>query len=323
MAGGFKRSSRFGLIGVVVVAIVVAVIAQSSGSGEANPKGTLAVIFGVIAVFFVILFILQRSDLERVAGGNVRAVERAAAEGGGRIENPTTMAEQDLWAALAIKPIGAEAIRARSQVWDSSRRSLRLGMVVTLLIFLTVPSIYLFESFVPLLIGGPLIAIAVYGSIRAIGPGGEVSKAFDSMDQAMQPLGLSVVRRPQIRFETREPSMPGFSARLSGPTVLDGERHGRTVSVQIGGHEDAGVTEVVVAATTPEFSARSSDGRIKPGEGAPAAIETALKSIPNSTRWKKLTVKAEGRGIVVTRKGGEQVDWLCDLWLAERLAEAA
>jgi hypothetical protein len=34
-------------------------------------------------------------------------------------------------------------------------------------------------------------------------------------------------------------------------------------------------------------------------------------------------VKGDGRGIVVTRKGGEQVDWLCDLWLAARLAGAA
>jgi hypothetical protein len=187
-----------------------------------------------------------------------------------------------------------------------------------------VPSIYLFESFVPLIVGGPLIAIAaIYGSIRAIGPGGEVSQAFDRMDTAMQPLGLSVVRRPQIRFETREPAMPGFNARLSGPTVLDGERHGRTVSVQIGGHEDAGTSEVVVAAATPEFAARSSDAKVKPDEGAPAAIQSALRTIPNSNRWKKLTVKADGRGIVVTRKGGAQVDWLCDLWLAERLAEAS
>ena len=27
-------------------------------------------------------------------------------------------------------------------------------------------------------------------------------------------------------------------------------------------------------------------------------------------------------GIVVARKGGEPGDWLCDLWLAERLASA-
>src|SRR3954451_9688019 len=111
MAGGFKRSGLFGLIGVVVVAIVVALIASTAGN-EANPKGTLALIFGVIAVFVVILFVLQRSDLERNSGGDATAVQRAVAEGGGEIENPTTMDEQQLWAALAIKPIDNEAIEA-------------------------------------------------------------------------------------------------------------------------------------------------------------------------------------------------------------------
>jgi hypothetical protein len=84
------------------LAIVVAVIASTAGN-EANPKGTLALIFGVIAVFVVILFVLQRSDLERVAGGDAKAVQQAVAEGGGRIENPTTMGEQQLWAALAVR----------------------------------------------------------------------------------------------------------------------------------------------------------------------------------------------------------------------------
>ena len=40
------------------------------------------------------------------------------------------MSEPELWAALAIAPIDADAIRARDEVWDVSRRSLRLGMVV-------------------------------------------------------------------------------------------------------------------------------------------------------------------------------------------------
>src|SRR6476660_6914694 len=176
MAGGFKRSGVFGLIGVVVM-VAVALIALNADSGDANPKGTMALIFGVIAVFVVILFILQRSDLEKVAGGDAKAVQRAVAEGGGEIENPTTMAEQQLWAALAIKPIDNEAVRARGSIWDSSRRSQKLGWVVMALIFLTVPSIYLLESFVPLLIGGPLIAIAaIYGSVRALAPGGEMDQ---------------------------------------------------------------------------------------------------------------------------------------------------
>ena len=61
----------------------------------------------------VVLFALQRSDMERVASGSARGTERAAGAGGGEIENPTTMEEPVLWAALAIRPIDREAIRAR------------------------------------------------------------------------------------------------------------------------------------------------------------------------------------------------------------------
>jgi hypothetical protein len=113
LSGGFKRSGLFGLIGVVVVIAAVALIALNADSGDPNPKGTMALIFGVIAVFVVILFVLQRSDLERVAGSDAKTVTRAVAEGGARIENPTTMEEQQLWAALAVKPIDDEAVKAR------------------------------------------------------------------------------------------------------------------------------------------------------------------------------------------------------------------
>jgi hypothetical protein len=134
-----------GLVGVVVVMIAVALIALNADSTDPNPKGTMALIFGVIAVFVVILFVLQRSDLERVAGGDAKAVQRAVAEGG-KIENPTTMEEQQLWAALAIKPIDNEAVEVRGSMWDSSRRSQKLGWVVMALIFLTAPPIYLLEA---------------------------------------------------------------------------------------------------------------------------------------------------------------------------------
>jgi hypothetical protein len=39
-------------------------------------------------------------------------------------------------------------------------------------------------------------------------------------------------------------------------------------------------------------------------------------------RWKRVSAEGGAEGIVVTRKKGEQNDWLCDLWLAERLASA-
>lgn len=323
MAGGFKRSGLFGLIGVVVVAIVIAVIASTAGN-EANPKGTLALIFGVLAVFVVVLFALQRSDLERVAGGDAKAVQRAVAEGGGEIENPTTMEEQRLWAALAIRPIDSEAIKARSQMWDAGRRSLRLGMIVTLLIFLTVPSIYLFESFLPLLIGGPLIVIAaLYGSFRALAPGGEMDSAYDKVGLAMAPLGLEVSERPQVNIEVREATTGRVGPKIHGALVLSGERHGRAVSVRLGSGETSPHSEVRVRLATPEFKAKSRDGKVRPGDDVPAPFAAALRAMPNSTRWRKLTVEGGPDGIVVTRKGGAQADWLCDLWLAERLAGAA
>jgi hypothetical protein len=291
MAGGFKRSGLFGLIGVVAVAIVVAIIVSTAGS-EANPKGTLALISGVIAVFVVILFVLQRSDLERVAGGDAKAVQRAVAEGGGPIENPTTMSEQQLWAALAVRPIDHEAIEARAQMWSAGRRSLRLGMIVTLLIFLTVPAIYLFESLLPLLIGGPLIAIAaLYGSFRALAPGGEMDSAYDKVGLAMAPLGLEVAERPKVNIEAREATSGRVGPKIHGTLVLSGERHGRRASVRLGDKS----SEVSVQGPCQEYAASSK--RIEVGSGP--------------------------EGITVTRKGGRPADWLCDLWLAERLVEVA
>lgn len=201
MAGGFKRSSRFGLIGVFVAAALAIVIATTMGQGDPNPKLALGLIFGVIAIFGVILLVLQRSDLERAAGSGAAATNRAAAEDGRKFENPTTA---------------------------------------------------------------------------------------------------------------------GFDYRQRGWTLMSGERRG--VMVRLGGHEDAGTSEVIVAAPSPEWSAHPRDGRVRPAEGPPDGIVAALEAVSSAVRWKRVEVQAGAERIVVTRKNAEQQDWLCDLWLAERLA---
>lgn len=322
-SGGFKRSGLFGLIGVIAVAAIVVVIALGT-EGNGNPKLTYALIFGVVGVFMVVLFALQRSDMERAAGGDAKAVQRAVAEGGGAIENPMAMEEQQLWAALAVKPIDREAIEARGSMWDAGRRSLRLGMVVTLLIFLTVPPIYILESFVPLLIGGPLIVLAaIFGSVRALMPGGEMDSGYEKVGLAMAPLGFEVTERPKVSIETRDATTGRVGPKIRGALVLSGERHGRAVSVRVGSGEVSSTSEVTVRVASPEFEAKSRDGKVRPPKDAPAAIAEALQDVPNSTRWKKVKVEGGAEGIVVSRKGGAQADWLCDLWLAERLADAA
>jgi hypothetical protein len=284
----------FAIVGVVVVAVLAAVVGLTQDEGDPNPKPALALIFAVIAVFVIGLLALQRADLERAAHGDATAASRGAAEGGRQLENPTALTEPDLWAAMAVAPIDAEALRARDAAWDVGRRGQRLGALVFLLILLTVPAIYLFESFVPLLIGGPLIlAAAIYGAARAIAPGGEIDRGFERLEQVMKPLGLQLRERPRGGFELRGPAMPGADYRLRGPTVLTGQRHGRAVTVRLGGEEGAGSTEVTVAETgCHEFEASS----------------------------KLVAIRSGPDGVVVSRRRGDQQSWLCDLWLAEQLA---
>ena len=121
----------------------------------------------------------------------------------------------------------------------------------------------------------------------------------------------------------REATTGRVGPKIHGALVLSGERHGRPVSVRLGSGEASPHSEVTVRLATPEFKAKSRDGKVRPGDEVPAAFATALRGMPNSTRWKKLTVEGGPEGIVVARKGGAQADWLCDLWLAERLADAA
>lgn len=126
-------------------------------------------------------------------------------------------------------------------MWESGRRGLRL-----------------LESFLPLLIGAPLIVlVALWGSFRALAPGGEMDRGYDN---------------------------------VGGALVLSGERNGRPVSIRLGGEERTGASEVSVAAPAAEFSAKSRDGRVRPGDSAPEAVVAALKGVHNSTRWKKVTI---------------------------------
>ena len=117
---------------------------------------------------------------------------------------------------------------------------------------------------------------------------------YDRIDRAMAPLGLQVTETPKGGFEMRYPVQPGFDYRLRGWTVLSGERHGRRVTVRWGGHEDAGVSEVIVAVPCREFAASS----------------------------KRVEVSSGPDGILVRRRRSGREDWLCDLWLAEKLASA-
>ena len=310
---GYKTSSRYGIVGVIVVMVLCAVIALTMvDPADPNPKGPLALIFAVIGVYLIGLFFLQSRDVERAATGDARG----GAGGPREIENPTTMDDAELWAAMAVKPIDRDALKARAEQWGVARRSIRLGMLICVLIFLTVPPIYLLDTFVTLYVGVPLIVLAaLYGAWRAIGSGGDIDQGYENTDVAMRPLGMRLAARPELRFEPRMPPMWGANARLRGALILEGERHGRAVEL----YQEDTDSRVTVRGSFPSFEAKVRDGRLKGEKGTDPAIEAVLGEIPNSTRWKGVKVHGGRAGIVVDREKSPQ-DWLCDLWLAERLA---
>jgi hypothetical protein len=133
----------------------------------------------------------------------------------------------------------------------------------------------------------------------------------------MKPLGLELTDRPSVRMVPRAPTMPGYSATLVGPTAMVGERHGRKVEV----HQESGQSEVTVSAKTPKFEAKAKRGRFASEDGASDAA-AILSSLPTSDRWNGVKVEGGPSGIMVSRNGDPSA-WLCDLWLAEKIAESA
>jgi hypothetical protein len=291
----FRRSGVYGIVGVFVVAGLCIVIGLSAGNNP-DPKLQYGLIFGVIAVFLVGLFFFQTRDLNRAEGGTRRALGQGPSE----VSDPTTLSEPDLWAALAVKPIDREAIKARSETWGSARRSIHLGMIVCVLIFLTVVPMYLLDTFVTLYVGVPvIILVALYGAFRAIGSGGEIDQGFERAGAAVRPLGLEMVQRPDLKWEPRMPPLWGMNARLRGELRMEGKRHGHSVSVV----QENNISVTKVKASVPGFEGKASE----------------LDGIPRSDRWKGVKVRGGRSGVVVERKGDPSA-WLCDLWLAERLA---
>ena len=296
---------------------LVAVIGLNTDPRDANPKDTYALIFGIVAAFLILMFFFQSRDLARAERG-----EAKAAVPQGEIENPAMMDEPTLWASMAVKPIDKDALRARKDVWGAARGSMRLGMLICLLIFLAVPPIYLFDTFVPLLIGAPLIVLIALGkSVPMLAGGGDIGKAYDTANRAMAPLGLELTEKLKITIEPKSAAPFRLGPGVHGATVFEGERHGRRVTVRMPADESTrSMCQVRVETRTPEFEFRTRDGRLKAEDGAPGAMAAALKSVPNSPRWNGLKGKAGPEGVEVEHKGVGHGDWLLDLWLAERLA---
>jgi hypothetical protein len=312
----FKRSSRFGLIGVGVVAVLTAVVALLFGSNSANPTGALIAIFVIIFGFVAVLLCLQARDVDSAeAKGKL-----AAAVPTEPVTDPTTVELPSLLAALAIKPIDQEALaQASGRTWGMARGSIRSAGILIVLIFCAVVPFEVTHEYWSMVTFVPAIIIyTVYLAARVLMPGGGLDQAYDDSAATTDPLGLTMTERPQVRIR-RQPFGPQpLRHELEGAVAYSGERHGRAVSIRI----ESGATTTLSGAVKP-FEVKAKSERLHATPSSPAAIAAAVEPLRASSYWKGVAARGGPRGVVVEREGGGGEHWMRDLWLAERLAEAA
>ncbi len=316
MSGGFRRSSTFGIVGVIVVMVVVAVIALQYGSGTAHPTGALIAIVAIVFGFLAVLMVLQRRDLNRVSG----AAEREALADMGPVSDPTSVPPGSLIAAMAVRPVDERALSGTAAAWGVARGSMNSAAVMVVLIFCAMAPWIIFQWKWSLIVMLPIIGVyLLYLVLRIFIPSGTVGQAFRAGADMLSPLGLEMTQQPQVGLNPRV-DRPGYSAKMVGTFALEGERHGRHVSMR---RESDGPTVVSVGGAFPEFSVKPDGDRLRAARGAPSEVGRALGSLSSSKRWKGIELKAGANGIAVERRRDRSgFDWLCDLWLAERLADA-
>lgn len=312
----FRRSSRFGLIGVGVVAVLAAALALLFGQGDANPTGVMIAILGLIFGFVAVLMYLQRSDLDAAASRS-KLEAMAATE---PVADPTVADQPSLVADLAIGPIDSQAIAdASGRMWDIARGSISSGAKMMVLIFCAVVPWQLFQFKWSLIVFVPLIIIyAAYLGARVIMPGGTLDQAYDDSAPTLAALGLSEAERPRVRIRRQAVGPQPFKHETEGAIVYTGTRHDRPVSVRI-----AGGSTVTVGGPVREFDVQPKGERLLAAAGAPREVEAVIAPLRASSYWKEVRFSGGPAGVVAERSGGGGEHWMRDLWLAERLADAA
>jgi hypothetical protein len=320
----FRRSRRWGLLGFPVVVVAVIAVALSMGQNQAHPTGALVIIFAIIGAYLFGLLFMQSRDV----GGGTAAEARALAEPAHReIADPTGLGDAELWVAMATEPISDDAIAARRQMWEMTRSSIRTAFAVCVLIFLGVVPIYVAQTFIPLFVFGGLAALlALWKGAAAVG--GTLDRAYDLADRAMAPLGLRLAQRVHVSVEFRWTASDGrWQPVTHGAVELRGERHGRAVRVRMPASADRRggepASDVEVRTGTPgEFALTVRGGKLRVGDSAPDAVQAAISALHGSPRWKGVRGGLRDGTVSVERRSAGQADWMLDLWLAERVADA-
>ncbi len=213
----FRRSSRFGIVGVVVVMVLCAAIALVFGSNSAHPTGALIAIFVIVFGFVGVMLHLQRRDVD---GAEAHAKFEATSPTE-PVTDPTLATQTSLLADLAVKPIDEAALAAASGgVWGWARSNLRNEWVLIVLIACAVIPWQLWQSKWSLIIFVPLILLFVgYLAIRLLMPGGTLQQAYDSALPTLDALGFSEAERPELKIRRQPLGPQPFKHGMEGASV--------------------------------------------------------------------------------------------------------
>jgi hypothetical protein len=196
------------------------------------------------------------------------------------------------------------------------RSSISSGAILMVLIAFAVIPWQLFQFYWSLIVVVPIIVgYAGYLSAQVLGAGGTLAPAYAASEATMNPLGLTMTEAPRIVTSPRAAG-PGMQKQMVGTAVYEGNRHGRAVRLRL-----ASKTTTEVAGVYPAFQIRNREGRLRPAAGSPPEVETVIAQLNASPLWRGVNVRGGEDGIVVER-GDNRSSWMCDVWLAERLADS-
>jgi hypothetical protein len=145
-----------------------------------------------------------------------------------------------------------------------------------------------------------------------------VARGRTLADRQLAPLGLSITGMPGF---TPIPEADGeWRLGVRGATRLGGVRHGRHVSVAV----DTRSSVVELTGAFPVLRLEGTRDGLRLVEGPTGALTELAARIGDDARWRGAEVVAGPSGLAVTRpRRPSDLDPLLDLWLAERVADAA
>ena len=299
-----------------VLAGVAAVVALTLLAALVDPAGKTPLYVGTIAPILLLFGVLgyQWVWAGRQGAPPSAAVTEEERRDAGRIADHWRMYE-----VLATGEIDPEAMRrARRATSSLVRDNVKLGAIVALLpvaaaVMVATQTAPDFGSGAFLVLVPLVLAPAALFWVRTM-----MARAAETGADMMAPLGLRMTAMPRVGIENRFGSGTGHGTRVEGATVLEGDRMGHAVRIELGSAQTTSV-----AARVPPFRIEPEGERLVAAAETPAPVRELLAGLGPSPRWGKLRrVEGGAGGIVIERKVDADNGWMWDLWLAERLAEA-